>query len=444
MYNFTISFPIILYIFSLLKENENKVKSYLAGPFYYLKVSMPLAMLMSLMVIHISGIDYLSHYQGYYAQILAIVGDKFQLYGSTVIRRMLSLLPTSMITWKFLLLQRFLVMQSCPELLTYEPAKFNKFAPSGVLDIDGHSFVSYSDDREGSRPGFHRRRKGKPTLQGSASFIGNIFVDFKLFSGETNVCVFFQKAVKRVRSMGYRISMVRADTIYGHAKNLLFLERLSLHYIMGINISLTEIQKGITQFAKLSRKKSKKIIHMGKGSAILYLGKINIAKAGEPEVKRYVLLCRRIQRKKKHGKRKVQKYYYAIVTDLPMTARQMFRLYHQRQKIENGFKELIYHYGLQKLVSQKKKSLKANEFWIVSKIFAMTMAKLFVWDTLSVRYRKMRRKTLLRQLFGNTIKAIGGRKVYLLPKPKHLWHIQRTIAKINKSHFQAEPFVLRA
>lgn len=140
----------------------------------------------------------------------------------------------------------------------------------------------------------------------------------------------------------------------------------------------------------------------------------------------------------------IKLYHYAIVTDLDLTPRQAFRLYHQRQKIENGFKELIYHYAFQRLVSQGKTSLKANEFWMISKIFAMTMAKIFAWNALSERYKKMRRETLLRQLFANTIAAITDRKVHLLPKPKHLWHFQRILAKIDQNQFTDRPLIIRA
>lgn len=444
MNHFTPAFPIILYIYSLLKENEDKVEKYLAAPLRYLKVFVPMGMLMSLIVFHISGIEYLSHYQASYGQIVNAVDNAFPLYGASVIRRMLSLLPGSMLTWKLLLLQRYLVKQYCPQLLTDGPEKFRKIAPSEILDIDGHSFVSYSDKREGSLLGFHRRRKGKPTLQSSASFLGNIFIDFKLFRGDSNVCIFFQKAVKRARSMGYRFSVVRADTIYGNAKNLRFLESLSLHYIVGINVSLIAIREGIAKFKKLSKAKSSKIIHIAKGSAILDLGLINVAKFGRPHIYRRVILCRRIQRRRKKGKLKVKLYHYAIVTDLTLTPRQAFRLYHQRQKIENGFKELIYHYAFQKLVSQGKTSMKANEFWMVSKIFSMTMAKIFAWNVLPKRHKKMRRKTLIQQLFANTLAYIDNRKVHLLTRPKRLWHTRRIFAKIDQNHFTDRPFVIRA
>jgi len=171
MNNLIISFPIILYIFLLLKENENKVDSYLGGPCIHLKILNPMALLMSFIVMHISGIEHLSHYQEHYQHILYGINSTFPVYGSGKIRAILALLPGSMINWKILLLQRHLVMKHTPELLLDEPSRFlDKFGCKGTLDVDGISFVSYSDDREGSKLGHHRRRKGKPTLQGSASF----------------------------------------------------------------------------------------------------------------------------------------------------------------------------------------------------------------------------------------------------------------------------------
>jgi hypothetical protein len=374
-----------------------------------------------------------------------VVDSAFSLYGAGKLRGLLCLLPGSMITWKLLLLQRYLVVRHCPQLLTEKPSRLvAKIAPKGILDIDGYSIVSYSKTREGSKLGHHKRRKGKPTLQGSGSFLGNIFIDFKLFAGNINVCTFFKKAVKRARSMGYPFSLVRADTIYGNAKNLLFLEKLSLHYIMGINSSLIAIREGIRRFEKLAKQRSCKIVHLAKGSAILHLGKINVAKASEKPLYRFVVLCRRIHRRRKKGRLKIKRYYYAIVTDLPLTERQIFRLYHQRQKIENGFKELRYHYAFHKLTNQSRKSMKANELWMISKIFSMTMAKIFAHNVLPVRFKNMRLRTLIRQLFATTIFSVQGWKVYLLPKPKRLWHLKRISKKLGQNRFLIKPLKMVA
>ena len=74
----------------------------------------------------------------------------------------------------------------------------------------------------------------------------------------------------------------------------------------------------------------------------------------------------------------------------------------------------------------------------------MTMAKIFAWNTLPERFKRMRRKTLIRELFANTIAAIVERKVHLLPKAKYLWHFRRILAKINQNQFSNQSLIMQA
>jgi hypothetical protein len=186
-----------------------------------------------------------------------------------------------MLTWKLFLLQRRLVREHAPQL--YE----GKYGD--VLDIDGMALVSYTQDREGSDFGHSKKFKGRRLLQLSASFIGNVFVDCKLFPGFVNTATFFKKALKRAISLGIRFVAVRADALYGNAENLLFVEKLSLWYAIGISTKLKAINEGKKRFNELARKGSSKIIHVKKGIAIMSLGLVNIANSHEPEVLRPVL-----------------------------------------------------------------------------------------------------------------------------------------------------------
>ena len=269
-------------------------------------------------------------------------------------------------------------------------------------------------------------------------------IDFKLFAGNTNTATFFKKAVKRAKSLGYLFNMVRADALYGNAKNLLFLEKLSLSYAIGIKTSLKAIKEAKKRFKKLARQKSSKIIHITQGIAIMSLGLVNVAKATESPVFRHVILCRRIHRRKKNGKWKMKVYFHAIVTDLDITPRAIYKFYMNRQVIENGFKNLRYHYALNNFCKNGKDSLKANELWIASKMFAMTMYQIFAETMLSKRLRSKRRKTLLRDLFENTISEVQGEKVLLRRTPKHLWHLKRISTKLEQNTFLVRPYKIAA
>jgi len=131
---------------------------------------------------------------------------------------------------------------------------------------------SSSSGKEGAEAGYNRKNKGKPCFQLSATFIGRIFADAKLFPGCTNPKDFFQKAVKRVISLGYGIEIIRADRAYMTLENLLFLTGLSLGYAIGAPANFNAVSEGIELLKSLARGKSSRIVHAGKGVALLDLG----------------------------------------------------------------------------------------------------------------------------------------------------------------------------
>ena len=429
------SLPIILFCYKILKESHWTDK-YLKEPCAFIKVDTPLTLLMTLMVVHLSGFECIQHYQKCYQGCQSVINGNFTIYCADRLRAILMLVPGSMITWKFFLLQRRLVDQYAPSLCDGKCGK--------VLDIDGMALVSYSKKREGSDYGHSKKFKGRRLLQVSGTFIGKIFVDCKLFPGFTNTATFFKKAVKRAISLGYTFYVVRADALYGNLENLLFLEKLSLWYAIGISTQLKALKESKKRFKKLARKKSYKIIHVSKGIGIMSLGLVNIAKASEKPVFRHVIFCRRIHRRKKHGRWKVKQYYHAIVTNLDWTPLAIYKFYMKRQVIENGFKELRYHYSINNFCKNGKESIKANELWIASKMFAMTMYKIFAETMLSKRLRTKRRKTLLRDLFENTIFSVQNGKVLLRRKHQHLWHLKRILNKLEQNTFLSKPYRIRA
>ncbi len=118
-----------------------------------------------------------------------------------------------------------LIKTRCPQLLSCPGAMGKR-----VADIDVTVLQSSSSVKEGAVAGYIKKAKGKPCFQLSATFIGRVFVDAKLFPGCTNPKDFFQKAVKRVIPLGSGIDIVRADSAYMTHENLLFLTKLSLGY----------------------------------------------------------------------------------------------------------------------------------------------------------------------------------------------------------------------
>lgn len=428
------SLPIILFSYKILKES-GYTDEYLKEPCAFIGVNTPITLLMTLMVIHLCGFECILHYQKHYRECVSAINGNFTLFYADKLRAILTLVPGSMITWKLFLLQRRLVDQYAPDLYA---GKYDN-----VLDIDGLTLVSYAKDREGSDFGHSKKFKGRRLLQSSASFIGKIFIDCKLFPGFTNTSTFFKKAVNRAISLGIRFTTVRADALYGNAKNLLFLEKLSLWYAIGISMKLKALKESKKSFEKLARKKSSQIIHVAQGIAVMSLGFINIADASQNPVLRRVIVCRRIHRRKKHGKWKIKKYYYAIATNLDWTPLAIHRFYMQRQVIENGFKELRYHYFVNNFCKNGPESLKSNELWIASKMVAMTIYKIFANSMLSKRLQTKRRKTLIRDLFENTIFHVLNNKVLIRHKPLSLWHLKRIMNKLEQNKFLTKPYYIK-
>jgi hypothetical protein len=330
-----------------------------------------------------------------------------------------------MLGWKLLLFQAHLVRHRAPALLMSGKNLADRLGC--VLDIDVTTLLSFASTREGAEPGFNRRYKGKPCFQLSASFIGKLFVDGKLFSGLTNPKDFFQQAVKRAIALGYRITVVRADSAYGAVANFVFLMARSLGFAIGIPGTFTVVKEGKARFKRLARRKHASLVALSKGVTGLDCGWVMIA----PGVSVRLMLVRRITRRKhrKTGKWRITCYYYAIVTNLELTPLQLYRLYHDRQRIEAGFRELKRHYALERLPVS---NFKENEFSLLCKMVARTLVKLFQYEMLPMTLRTLWYQTLLRRVLTQGLRLTPQFHVEVCPKRKYTWVLQRMLGKLAR------------
>lgn len=421
--DFQTSMPVIIYICYLVSENKTVLHSYLFRIFETLGIPDPVRLFLSIMFQQVIGIGYQNHYREIYPDIRLYFND-IKLYGTDTIIKYAGRMTNSMAAWKLILFQSFLLRKRCPELLV--PIK-DKAAGGRVADIDVTTVQSSSSRKEGAEHGFNKKCKGKPCFQLSATFIGRVFVEGKLFPGHCNPKDFFRKAVKRVISLGYDIAIVRADSAYLTLENLLFLIKLSLGYAIGAPASFAVVSEGIKCFKQLARRRSSSIIPVAKGVSVYDCGRVLLSgRAGTR-----LLIVRRISRRKnrKTGKRKVRIYYYAIATNLTLSPRKLYEFYHKRQCIEAGFRELKQHYNLERLPFS---SLKANEFWIVCKMTAMTMFKIFQIENLPKAFRTMLRKTFLRRVLQKGLRTGVAGKVEVVPKARNTWLLRRLLCKTER------------
>ena len=252
--------------------------------------------------------------------------------------------------------------------------------------------------------------KGKPCFKPLFTFLGKVFIDCKLCPGKSNPKVYFQKMVKRAISMGHKFFAVCGDAAFGNVQNVLFLTKLSLHYALGSSKQLGIVSDGIETFKKLRRKGVSKIIGIKKGIHFFDYGFQYIGQIGFRAIyTRVIIGCRIHRRRNKKGKLKVRYYYYSIITDLDWSLTKVIKYYRTRQNIENAIKEIKYHYSLNRMPHRNRK---ANEFYIASRILAMSMVKLFQLTHLPKSLQSMRRKTLIRKVFASALLKVGHNAPY--------------------------------
>ncbi len=417
MLNIQASYPIVIYFIHVISQEKSTFESCLSRIFAFFGALSPIDLLFSILTQITIGFGYQSHYREMYPMIKTFYGDEFKTYGVDKIKEYVGKINNSMITWKLCIFQAKMVKKNCPELLS----EIEKI----TADIDVSTLQSAAKKKEGSEAGYNKKSKGKPCFQLSATFIGRIFVDLKLFPGSNNPKDFFKKAVNRVISLNFGTKIIRADGAYGTLDNLLHLNKLCLGYAIVVSKSFTVVKEGIVAFKKLAKKKSPQIIKICKGVSIFDFGWVTL----ENGVKTRLIIVRRISRRRKKGKIKVKAYYYGICSDLELTPVKLYKFYHKRQCIEAGFRELKNHYHLEKLPF---KNLKANEFWIACKIFAMTLFKMFQVNTLSKSLHTLLRKTFFRKILQKGLFFDSTGKVHVAPKFRYKWHLRRMLKFLDR------------
>lgn len=417
MSNIHASLPVAIHILYVFSEHRTIIDTYLLRILFFFGVADPMRLFRSVILQQIMGIEYQYHYRQFYPEISSYFSSYCKLYGADTIMETVGKITNSMASWKLALIQASLIKIRCPHML-YSGGKM-------VVDIDVTTLQSSSSNKEGAEAGYNKKRKGKPCFQLSATFIGRFFIDAKLFPGLSNPKDFFRKAVKRAVSLGFAIDIVRADSAYMTLENLLFLTKLSLGYAIGAPATFKAVKNGRELFKKLARKGSSRIISAAKGVAILDLGEIKLSNGVRPRI----IIVRRINRQKKNGKWKAAIYYYAIASNLELSPKALYTFYHKRQCIEAGFRELKNHYNLERLPFQ---SLKANEFWIVSKIMAMTLFKIFQHEMLPKSLHSLLRKTLFRRIFRKGLHSGESGELQVIPKGRYTWHLRRLLCKTDR------------
>ncbi len=257
MYHITIYFPILLYIYQVLAQSKWTNK-YTSRCFQVLGAPCALQLLMTFMVIHICGFEYLSHYEAMFPSCKNMMEPLVKILSVKQLKLILDVITIGIPSWNIFRLQRRILQENGPAL--YQDGKFD------TVYIDWTDLTSFSTKREGAQAGYNKRYKGKPCFKLLLVSLGKVFIDCKLCPGKSNPKVYFRKMLKRIKAMGYPFYAVCGDAAFGNVENVLFCIKLSLHYALGSSKKLGIVSDGIKAFKKLYFSKgSPNIICIKKG-----------------------------------------------------------------------------------------------------------------------------------------------------------------------------------
>jgi len=219
-----------------------------------------------------------------------------------------------------------------------------------IADLDWTTLRSYENKKEGAECGYNKLRPGQACFQASQFFVNGYGICPELLGGKTmpKTAEFLDKNLSRVRYLVGHIDWFRGDSAYCSTKNLRVLDEFTctvrgtkkIQFIVGSSIS----SQGAKNAFEMSEKRRWQKIN--DGTFIMDFPSIQVY-AGYPICHRMIIVRRFFKARDRWDD-------YAIVTsNTEMSAKQTFYFYHQRETIENFFKEAKHSYYLENLPASK-------------------------------------------------------------------------------------------
>lgn len=223
-----------------------------------------------------------------------------------------------------------------------------------VLDIDGSTHSLESRKRGKAVVGFNKKKPGKPCYQWNVGFVRGEVVTQRLLAGNTTCKVPFKEIVESVvEKLGQAISIIRVDGGYFSGEYLDYITD------KGYQIVTTERYDWImAQHPKIDPSKWEQY---DPDTKLYDLGKCKIISTTEKEFR--AILVDKKQRPFGKKKAKKKRLKYAIIENLivELSTSALYEFYHQRQTIENFFKESKNPFNSGKMPSQQ---FRGNEAYL--------------------------------------------------------------------------------
>ena len=293
-----------------------------------------------------------------------------------------------------------------------------------TLDVDSTIITRYGG-QEGARKGYNPKKPGRNSHHPLIAFLSQtrMVVNAWMRPGNTSSlsnCVNFLKETMGILS-DKKVGLIRADSGFYSAKVLEYLESIKLSYIIAVKFYETikwEIHS-ISQWVEVC-----------KGIAVAEI---------KYKERRYVIVRKDIEKRPKATGKKLlfeeemPRYRYSCyVTNLDLSAKEVWKLYQTRADCENRIKELKYDFGADQFC--------LKSFWATEAAFRFIMV---AYNIMSLfRHIAVQRSTLssMRTVkaycfaLGAWIRNHANRKVLKisLPVKKRSW-MDGLFAKIENS-----------
>lgn len=238
-----------------------------------------------------------------------------------------------------------------------------------ILDIDKSTHSLESKKREKAVPGFNKKNRGKPCYQWSCGFIREEVVTQKLHSGKTKADCF--KYLEEIvldaqKKLGIDNFIIRSDGGYLSFKTLDFIVNEGHQIVIAARYDWVLAQEGneLDEMKWIRHDDKTRLYELGLGKVV-----------SKCQYDFRIILVEKEQEKIKIRKRK-KFYRYALVSNLshPLKTEALYEFYHQRQTIENFFKESKNPFNAGKMPSQK---FRANEAYLHLVVIAYNCFSIF-------------------------------------------------------------------
>jgi len=238
-----------------------------------------------------------------------------------------------------------------------------------ILDIDKSTHSLESRKREKATPGFNRENRGKPCYQWSVGFVREEVLTHRLHPGNEKAdCSKYLKEIvlDAEEKLGIDHFIIRADGGYLSFKTLDFAAEKG-HQIVTVaryDWVLAQQEKPLDETKWLRYDEKTRLYELGWGKVV-----------SKCQHRFRIIFVEKEQEKIKIRKRK-RFHRYCIISSLsyPLKTEALYEFYHQRQTIENFFKESKNPFNAGKMPSQK---FRANEAYLYLVIIAYNLFSLF-------------------------------------------------------------------